>query len=110
MFNKPNMQQMMKQVQKLQEDMAKLQNELAAKTVTEEAGGGMIKATVNGNNELVSIVLDPTVTVPDDKEVLEDLIVAAVNKAVIAAKKMHEDEMGKLTKGMIPPGMNLPGF
>lgn len=110
MFNKPNMQQMMRQVQKLQEDMAKLQNELAAKTVTEEAGGGMIKATVNGNNELVSIVLEPAVIVPDDKEVLEDLIVAAVNKAIVAAKKMHEDEMGKLTKGVIPPGMNLPGF
>ncbi|KAB2908383.1 MAG: YbaB/EbfC family nucleoid-associated protein [Ignavibacteriales bacterium] len=110
MFNKPNMQQMMKQVQKLQEDMARLQNELAAKTVVEEAGGGMIKATVNGNNELVSIVLDPTVIVPEDKEVLEDLIVAAVNKALASSKKMHEEEMGKLTKGMVPPGMNLPGF
>jgi DNA-binding YbaB/EbfC family protein len=110
MFNKPNMQQMMRQVQKLQEDMAKAQQELALKTVTEEAGGGMIKATVNGNSELISIVLDPAVIVPDDKEVLEDLIVAAVNKAVASAKKMNEEEMAKLTKGVIPPGMNIPGF
>jgi DNA-binding YbaB/EbfC family protein len=110
MFNKPNMQQMMRQVQKLQEDMAKLQEELALKTVTEEAGGGMIKATVNGNKELVSIILDPAVIVPEDKEVLEDLIVAAINKAISAASKMSEDEMGKLPKGVIPPGMNIPGF
>jgi len=110
MFNKPNMQQMMRQVQKLQEDMAKAQQELALKTVTEEAGGGMIKATVNGNSELISIILDPAVIVPDDKEVLEDLIVAAVNKAVASAKKMNEEEMAKLTKGVIPPGMNIPGF
>ncbi|MBK7868716.1 MAG: YbaB/EbfC family nucleoid-associated protein [Ignavibacteriales bacterium] len=108
MFNKPNMQQMMRQVQKLQEDMAKAQQELALKTVTEEAGGGMIKATVNGNSELISIVLDPAVIVPDDKEVLEDLIVAAVNKAVSISKKMNEEEMAKLTKGVIPPGMNIP--
>ncbi|GAB1441507.1 YbaB/EbfC family nucleoid-associated protein [Ignavibacteriales bacterium] len=110
MFNKPNMQQMMRQVQKLQEDMAKAQQELALKTVTEEAGGGMIKATVNGNSELISIILDPAVIVPEDKEVLEDLIVAAVNKAVASAKKMNEEEMAKLTKGVIPPGMNIPGF
>jgi DNA-binding YbaB/EbfC family protein len=110
MFNKPNMQQMMRQVQKLQEDMAKAQQELALKNVTEEAGGGMIKATVNGNSELISIVLDPAVIVADDKEVLEDLIVAAVNKAVASAKKMNEEEMAKLTKGVIPPGMNIPGF
>ena len=90
--------------------MAKAQQELALKTVTEEAGGGMIKATVNGNSELISIVLDPAVIVPDDKEVLEDLIVAAVNKAVTSAKKMNEEEMAKLTKGVIPPGMNIPGF
>ncbi|MBE2278749.1 MAG: YbaB/EbfC family nucleoid-associated protein [Ignavibacteriaceae bacterium] len=105
-----SMQGMLKQVQKLQEDMQKVQEELANKTVTEDAGGGMIKATANGNKKLVKIEIDPSVITADDKEILEDLVVAAVNKALDAANKMSEEEMGKLTKGIMPPGMNLPGF
>lgn len=90
--------------------MAKMQAELGNKTVTEEAGGGMIKVVANGNKEIVSVEIDPQVIVAEEKEILEDLVVAAVNKALASAKKMEEDELAKLTKGMMPPGMNLPGF
>ncbi len=110
MLMKGGMQGMLKQVQKMQEEMARVQAELAAKTVTEEAGGGMVKATANGSKEIVSIEIDKTVIVSDDKEILEDLVVAAVNKALSSANKMAESEMGKVAKGMIPPGMNIPGF
>jgi DNA-binding YbaB/EbfC family protein len=104
------MPNMMKQIQKMQSDMAKLQEELVNKTVSEEAGGGMIKVTANGHRELVSVEIDPQVITVEEKEILEDLIVAAVNKVMSAAKRMEEEEMQKLTKGMLPPGMNLPGF
>jgi len=107
---KGGMPGMMKQIQKMQEDMAKMQAELGNKTVTEEAGGGMIKVIANGNKEIVSVEIDPQVIVAEEKEILEDLIVAAVNKALASAKKMEEDEVAKLTKGMLPPGMNIPGF
>jgi len=107
---KGGMQNMLKQVQKMQAEMEKVQNELGNKTITEEAGGGMVKATVNGKKELVSIKIEPEVINGDDKEMLEDLVVAAVNKALDSAGKMAEDEMGKVTKGMIPPGFNIPGF
>lgn len=107
---KGGMQGMLKQVQKMQEEMQKVQQELGSKSVTEEAGGGMIKATVNGNKELVSIEIDPQVISPDEKEILEDLVVAAVNKAIQSATKMAEEELAKVTKGLIPPGLNIPGF
>jgi hypothetical protein len=107
---KGGMQGMLKQVQKMQEEMQKVQGELAGKTVSEEAGGGMIKATANGSKEIVSIEIDPQVISPDEKEILEDLVVAAVNKALESASKMAEEELGKVTKGMIPPGMNIPGL
>ncbi|MDP3582571.1 MAG: YbaB/EbfC family nucleoid-associated protein [Ignavibacteria bacterium] len=107
---KLDMGSMMKQVQKMQADMAKVQAELENKIVTEESGGGMVKATVNGKKELVSLSIDESVMKDSDKEMLEDLVVAAVNKALQTAGKMAEDEMSSLTKGMLPPGMNIPGF
>jgi hypothetical protein len=107
---KLNMNDMMKQVQKMQSDMAKVQAELENKTVTEESGGGMVKATANGKKEIVSLVIDEEIARSGDKEMLEDLIVAAVNKALQTAGKMAEDELGAITKGMLPPGMNIPGF
>lgn len=107
---KGGMQGMLKQVQKLQEDMAKAKSELGNKTVTEEAGGGMIKATANGNKEVISIEIDKQVINAEEKEFLEDLIVAAVNKALSSAAKMGEEEMAKITKGIIPPGLNIPGL
>ncbi len=107
---KGGMQGMLKQVQKMQAEMQRVQNELVNMTVSEEAGGGMIKATANGNKELISIEIDPQVIKSEEKEILEDLVVAAVNKALQAAAKMAEDELAKVTKGMIPPGLNIPGF
>jgi hypothetical protein len=107
---KLDMGNMMKQVQKMQADMAKMQAELENKLVSEESGGGMVKATVNGKKELVSLSIDESVLKENDKEMLEDLVVAAVNKALQKAGKMAEDEMQSLTKGMLPPGMNIPGF
>ncbi|MFO7526192.1 MAG: YbaB/EbfC family nucleoid-associated protein [Ignavibacteriaceae bacterium] len=107
---KGGMQGMLKQVQKMQAEMQKVQSELVNKTVIEEAGGGMIKATANGNREIISVEIDPQVINSDEKEILEDLVVAAVNKALESAAKLAEEEMAKVTKGMIPPGMNIPGF
>lgn len=107
---KLDMGNMMKQVQKMQAEMAKAQAELENKIITEESGGGMVKATVNGKKELISLSIDESVLKDNDKEMIEDLVVAAVNKALQKAGKMVEDEMSSLTKGMLPPGMNIPGF
>ncbi|MEJ2617312.1 MAG: YbaB/EbfC family nucleoid-associated protein, partial [Ignavibacteriaceae bacterium] len=107
---KGGMQGMLKQVQKMQAEMQKVQNELGNLTVSEEAGGGMIKATANGNKEIISVEIDPQVIKAEEKEILEDLVVAAVNKALQSAGKMAEEEMAKVTKGMIPPGLNIPGM
>ena len=107
---KGGMQGMLKQVQKMQEEMQKVQSKLGELSVSEEAGGGMIKATANGNKELVSLEIDPQVIKADEKEILEDLVVAAVNKALQSANKLAEEEMAKVTKGMLPPGLNIPGL
>jgi len=107
---KGGMQGMLKQVQKMQEEMQRVQAELANKTVSAEAGGGIIIAVANGHKEIISIEIDAQVIKPDEKEILEDLVVAAVNKALNTASKLAEEEMSKVTKGMIPPGLNIPGF
>jgi DNA-binding YbaB/EbfC family protein len=107
---KGGMQGMLKQVQKMQAEMQKVQGELGNLTVSEEAGGGMITATANGNREIISVEIDTQVINDDEKEILEDLVVAAVNKALSSAGKLAEEEMAKVTKGMIPPGMNVPGM
>ena len=107
---KGGMQGMLKQVQKMQAEMQRVQGELVNLTVSEEAGGGMVKATANGNRELISLEIDPQVINSEEREILEDLIVAAVNKVLSSAAKMAEEELSKVTKGMIPPGMNIPGL
>ncbi len=107
---KGGMQGMMKQVQKMQAEMEKIQSELENKTITQESGGGMVKATANGKKGIVSIEIDNEIIESGDKEMIEDLVVAAINKALEAAGKMAEEEMANVTKGMIPPGMNIPGF
>ena len=104
----PNMGKLMKQAQQLQAKMAKIQEELSEKTVEASAGGGMVAAVATGRQEIVSIRIDPEVIDPDDAEMLQDLIMAAVNDALNRAKDMMNEEMGKLTKGMNIPG--LPGM
>ena len=102
------MSNLMKQAQKFQNQMAKLQEELGDKTVESSAGGGMVTVVANGRQELLSIKIDPEVIDPDDVEMLQDLILAAVNDGLTRAKDMVNEEMGKLTKGLNLP--NIPGL
>lgn len=95
----------MKQAQKLQSKMLKLQEELADKTVETSAGGGMIKVVANGRQQVMSITIDREVVDPEDVEMLQDLVLAAVNDALAKAQEMVSTEMGKLSGGF-----NLPGF
>jgi DNA-binding YbaB/EbfC family protein len=104
----PNMGNLMKQAQQLQEKMARLQEELAEKTVEASSGGGMVTVVVNGRQEIVSMNIDPEVINPDDAQMLQDLIQAAVNDGLSKAKSMASEEMSRLTGGLnIPP---IPGL
>jgi DNA-binding YbaB/EbfC family protein len=96
---------MMKQAQKLQSKIFKLQEELADKTVETTVGGGMVKAIANGKQELLSIKIDPEVVDPDDVQMLEDLITAAVNDVLKKSQEMVSQEMTKLTGGFNIPGI-----
>jgi hypothetical protein len=104
----PNMGNLLKQAQQFQAKMAKLQEELGERTVEASAGGGMVAVVANGKQEILSVTIEPEVIDPDDKEMLQDLIMAAVNDALIKAKNMMQEEMGKLTHGLNLP--NLPGL
>ncbi len=96
---------MLKQIQEAQGRMLKLQEELAARTVEASAGGGMVKVVANGRHEIVSMHIDPQVIDPKDPEMLEDLVVAAVNDARARVDAMVRDEMARLTGGLAMPGM-----
>ena len=100
-----NIQQLMQQAQRMQQQMAQKQAELAEKTVTAQSGGGMVTATVNGAHELLELSIDPDVIDPEDKEMREDLVVAAVNQAMQQAEEMAQQELGKLAGGMNIPGL-----
>lgn len=95
----------MKQAQKLQKKMLKTQAELATKTVEASSGGGMVKVIANGGQKIESIVLEKEVIDPEDVEMLQDLILAAVNDALKKAQEMVSSEMGKLTGGLNIPGL-----
>lgn len=96
---------MMKQAQKLQSKMMRLQEELAEKTVETTAGGGMVKAVANGRQQIVSVHIEKEVVDPDDVEMLQDLVLAAVNDALTKSQEMVSEEMSKLTGGMKIPGL-----
>ena len=99
-----NMQGMMKKVQKMQADMAKLQEELKTRTIEITVGGGAVTLVVNGKKELDSIKIDPDAVDPEDVEMLQDLIVTAVNEGMRKIDEMTEKEMSKVTGGMKLPG------
>ena len=99
------MQQLARQAQKLQQQMAKAQEELDAREFEATSGGGMVTAKVNGKRELLALTIKPEAVDPDDVEMLEDMVMAAVNEALRTAADTAEREMGKLTGGMGMPGL-----
>ncbi len=110
---KPNLNQLLKQAQKMQEDLQRVQENLVNILVEGTAGGGMVKVTANAQGQVVNINIEKEVIDPDDKEMLEDLVVAAVNQALENAKKRAEEEMAKVTgnlMGNMPGGFKFPGM
>jgi len=98
---------LLKQAQEMQSRMAKIQDDLAQKTVDGSAGGGMVQVTVNGQLALTAIKIDPTVINSEEKEMLEDLIMAAINDGMRRAREMASSEMSKVTGGLKIPGLSL---
>ena len=105
MMGGANMQQLARQAQKLQQQMAKAQEELDAREFEATSGGGMVTAKVNGKRELLALTIKPEAVDPDDVEMLEDMVMAAVNEALRTAAETAEREMGKMTGGMGMPGL-----
>jgi len=99
------MGKMMKQAQQLQSKMLKLQEEMADKTVETTSGGGMVKVVANGRQQVLSIQIEKEVVDPDDVEMLQDLVLAAINDALIKSQEMATEEMSKLTGGLNIPGL-----
>ncbi|MDQ7791823.1 MAG: YbaB/EbfC family nucleoid-associated protein [Clostridia bacterium] len=100
------MNKMMKQVQKLQADMMRLQEELGERTVEATAGGGVVKVVADGKQEIRAVVISPEAVDPDDVEMLQDLVLAATNEALRLSREMVSTEMGKLTGGLnMPTGL-----
>ena len=97
--------QMMKQAQKMQAKIMKIQEEMGERSVEASAGGGMVTVTANGKQEILSIRIEPEVVDPEDVEMLQDLVAAAVNEALKKAQEMVAEEMAKVTGGMNIPGM-----
>ncbi|MFB6888053.1 YbaB/EbfC family nucleoid-associated protein [Kitasatospora sp. NPDC056327] len=104
----PNMQALLKQAQKMQQDLAQAQQELAEAKVTGTAGGGLVEVTVTGSGELVALTIAPAAVDPEDTETLADLVLAAVRDANQAAQKMQAERMGPLTQGL--GGGGIPGL
>ncbi len=98
---------LMKEAQRLQQQMAALQEEVAQKRVEATAGGGMVTVTANGRQEIVAIKIDPEVINPGEAQMLEDLVLAACNEALRKARELVQQELGKITGGLKIPGLNL---
>ena len=106
MFNQGNMAGMMKKVQKMQADMKKMQDELKKKTVEVSVGGGVVKVVMNGEKQMQSLVIDKAAVDPEDVEMLQDLILSAVNQAMVKVDEMMASKMSKLTSGLnLPAGL-----
>lgn len=105
----PNLQQLMKQAQKMQRQMAAAQEELAAAEVTGTAGGGLVTVTFSGSGEVKAVTIDPKAVDPEDVETLEDLVLAAIRNGQEAAQRLAEEKFGPLTGGL-GAGLGLPGF
>ncbi|MGE0210833.1 MAG: YbaB/EbfC family nucleoid-associated protein [Parvibaculaceae bacterium] len=104
-----NLGQMMKQVQEMQARMQEFQARLDTMTIEGRSGGGLVTVTLNGKGALVGVEIDPSLLKPDEKEIVEDLIVAAHGEAKGKVERMMADEMGKMTGGLpLPPGFQLP--
>ena len=106
----PNMQQMLRQVQKMQADMAAAQEQLKNETVEASAGGGMVKVVVSGDLEVKSITISADAIDPDDPELLQDMVLAAVNEGLRSAQELAANKMGGLTGGLDLGGLGLPGI
>ena len=100
-----NQAAMMKQVQKMQQDMLRMQEEMESKTYAASAGGGMVKAEVNGKNELVDLQINPEAVDPDDVDMLQDMVIAAVNEALRAAETDKNNNMSRMAGGLNLGGM-----
>ncbi|MDX6633770.1 MAG: nucleoid-associated protein EbfC [Solirubrobacterales bacterium] len=107
-MNQPNMQAMLKQVQQMQAEMMKAQEALADEVVEASAGGGMVKVKITGGLEIREIKIDPDAIDPEDAEVLQDMVLAAVNEAIRAAQELAQSKLGGITGGM--SGLGLPGM
>ncbi len=106
----PNMQQMLQQVQKMQQDMLAAQEQLKQEEVEASAGGGMVTVKVSGDLVVKSITIDPEAIDPEDPELLQDMVVAAVNEAMRAAQSLAAQRMGGLTGGLDLGSLGLPGM
>jgi nucleoid-associated protein EbfC len=108
----PNLQQLMKQAQKMQQQVASAQAELAEAELTATAGGGLVSVTISGTGEVTAVHIDPKAVDPDDVETLEDLVLAALHNAAEAVRVLTEEKMGPLTSGLggLGGGLGLPGF
>lgn len=112
-MSKMNMGNLLKQAQKVQAEIQKIQERLGDMQVEGTAGGGMVSAIANGKNEIIRVKIEPEVIDPDDVEMLEDLIVAAVNQALTKSQELASSEMSKAAGGMLgnlPPGFSMPGL
>ena len=108
-----NMAEQFQLIQKVQKEMAQLQEALGDMHVEGSAGGGMISVTANGKQEITAIKIDPEVVTPDDVEMLEDLMIAATNQALEKSREMAQEEMQKIAGGMLgnlPGGLKIPGL
>ncbi|TML03439.1 MAG: YbaB/EbfC family nucleoid-associated protein [Actinobacteria bacterium] len=106
----PNMNKMLQQVQKMQQDMVAAQEQLKNETVEASAGGGMVKVVVSGDLDVKSITIDAAAIDPEDPELLQDMVLAAVNEGLRSAQELAANKMGGLTGGLDLGGLGLPGF